>query len=53
MFSAGVADLAWMGTMALVMLAEKALPSGDGVRYAVAGALAVLAAATLLGGRFL
>jgi predicted metal-binding membrane protein len=53
MFSAGVADLVWMAALALVMLAEKTLPSGDGVRYAVAGALSLLAAWTLLGGRLL
>jgi predicted metal-binding membrane protein len=42
-----------MAALALVMLAEKTLPSGDGVRYAVAGALSLLAAWTILGGRFL
>jgi predicted metal-binding membrane protein len=53
MFSAGVADLVWMAALALVMLAEKTLPSGDTVRYLVAGVLAMLAAGTLLGGRSL
>jgi predicted metal-binding membrane protein len=48
MFSAGVADLAWMAALALAMLAEKTLPSGDGPRYVVASALALLAAWTLL-----
>jgi predicted metal-binding membrane protein len=53
MFSAGVADLFWMAALALVMVAEKTLPSGDTVRYLVAGVLAMLAAGTLLGGRSL
>ncbi len=53
MFSAGVANLAWMAMLALAMLAEKTLPSGNGVRYLVAGALALLAAVKLLGGQFL
>jgi len=48
MFSAGVADLAWMAALALAMLAEKTLPSGDGPRYVVAAALALLATWTLL-----
>jgi len=52
MFSAGVANLAWMAMLALAMLAEKTLPSGNPVRYLVAGALALLAAVTLLGGQF-
>jgi predicted metal-binding membrane protein len=50
MFSAGVADLTWMAALALTMLAEKALPSGDRLRFVVAGTLALLAAATLAGG---
>ena len=53
MFSAGVADLVWMAALALVMLAEKTLPSGDSFRQVAAGALAVLAVATLLGVRLL
>jgi predicted metal-binding membrane protein len=48
MFSAGVADLAWMAALALAMLAEKTLPSGDGPRYVVASTLAMLAAFTLV-----
>jgi predicted metal-binding membrane protein len=48
MFSAGVAALAWMAALALAMLAEKTLPSGDGPRYVVASTLALLAAWTLL-----
>jgi predicted metal-binding membrane protein len=42
-----------MAALALVMVAEKTLPSGDTVRYLVAGVLAMLAAGTLLGGRSL
>lgn len=53
MFSAGVADLAWMGALALVMLAEKALPSGESVRYIVGAVLALLAVEALLGVRLL
>lgn len=49
MFSAGVADLAWMVALAMVMLAEKTLPSGDRLRYVVAAALALLAIGSLLG----
>lgn len=49
MFSAGVADLAWMVALAIVILAEKALPSGERLRYVVAAALAVLAIGSLLG----
>lgn len=48
MFSVGVADLAWMAGLAMVMLAEKVLPSGESVRYVVAVALALLAVGTLL-----
>jgi predicted metal-binding membrane protein len=50
MFSAGVADLFWMVALALTMLAEKTLRSGDGVRYGMAGALALLAVGSLIGG---
>ena len=53
MFAAGVADLVWMAALALTMAAEKALPSADGVRRMVAGALALLAIGTLLGGQFM
>jgi predicted metal-binding membrane protein len=48
MFSVGVADLAWMASLAVVILAEKTLPSPDGFRYAVAGGLALLAVGTLI-----
>lgn len=53
MFSAGVANLIWMAVLALTMLAEKTLPSGDRVRYLVAGALSVLAVLALLGAQVL
>jgi predicted metal-binding membrane protein len=53
MFAAGVADLVWMAVLALTMLAEKALPSADGFRRVVAGALALVAVGTLMGGQFL
>jgi predicted metal-binding membrane protein len=43
MFSAGVANMAWMAALALMMLAEKTLPSGDRYRYAVGAALALVA----------
>jgi predicted metal-binding membrane protein len=49
MFSAGVADLAWMVALAMAMLAEKTLPSGERLRYVVAAALALLAIGSLLG----
>jgi predicted metal-binding membrane protein len=50
MFSAGVANIAWMVALALMMLAEKTLPSGDRYRYAVGVALTVVAVVSLLGG---
>jgi predicted metal-binding membrane protein len=53
MFAAGAADLVWMAALAMTMLAEKVLPSADCFRRSVAGALGLLAAGTLLGGRFL
>lgn len=46
MFAAGVAHLAWMGILAIVMLVEKAAPHGDRIVApvgAVLGALALLA----------
>ncbi len=49
MFSAGVADVAWMVALTIAMLAEKTLPSGESLRYLVAGVLGLLAAASLLG----
>ena len=50
MFSAGVANMAWMAALALALLAEKTLPSGDWDRYAVGVALTVVAVVSLLGG---
>ncbi len=49
MFSVGVADLAWMVALTMAMLAEKTLPSGESLRYVVAGVLGLLAAASVLG----
>ena len=46
MFAAGVAHLAWMGVLALVMLVEKAAPGGDRLVVPVGvalGAMGVLA----------
>jgi predicted metal-binding membrane protein len=48
MFSVGVADLVWMVALALAMLAEKTLRSGDAARYSAAAALALLSAWSLL-----
>ena len=48
MFSAGVANMAWMVALALVMVAEKTLPSGDRFRYPVGAALALVALGALL-----
>jgi predicted metal-binding membrane protein len=53
MFSVGVADLVWMAALALAMLGEKTLPSGDRLRYVVAAALALLALEALLRGGML
>jgi predicted metal-binding membrane protein len=47
MFSAGVANLAWMAALTLAILAEKTLASPDAVRRVIALALAVLAVASL------
>jgi predicted metal-binding membrane protein len=43
MFAAGVAHLAWMGALAIVMLFEKGAPNGDRIVVPVGAALAVLA----------
>src|SRR5438270_553300 len=48
MFAAGVAHLAWMGALGLVMVAEKTFPGGDQLARPVGGILALLAAAALL-----
>ena len=49
MFSVGVGDLVWMAALALAMLAEKTLPSGQRVGAGVACALSLVAAGTLIG----
>ena len=43
MFAAGVAHLAWMGVLALIMLVEKGAPHGDRLVKPVGAALAILA----------
>lgn len=48
MFAAGVAHLAWMGALALIMLAEKAAPSGDRIVAPVGAAFGALAAIALV-----
>ena len=48
MFAAGVAHLAWMGILGLIMLAEKTLPGGDRLPRLVGGALGVAAVAVLV-----
>jgi predicted metal-binding membrane protein len=48
MFAVGVAHLAWMGVLALVMVVEKTWPKGDMLTRPLAGVLAALAAISLL-----
>ncbi|HEY5095296.1 MAG TPA: DUF2182 domain-containing protein [Candidatus Eremiobacteraceae bacterium] len=48
MFAAGVAHLAWMGVLALIMLIEKAAPHGDRVVAPVGALFGVLAILSLL-----
>ena len=48
MFAAGVAHLAWMGVLAVIMLVEKATPHGERFVVPVGAALAVLAVLALL-----
>lgn len=48
MFAAGVAHLAWMGVLAIVMLVEKAAPRGDRIVAPVGVALLVLATFALV-----
>jgi predicted metal-binding membrane protein len=48
MFAAGVAHLAWMGVLGLVMFAEKVLPGGARLARPIGAALAGLAIATLV-----
>jgi predicted metal-binding membrane protein len=48
MFAAGVAHLAWMGVLALIMLVEKAMPRGDRLVVPIGAALGALAVTALL-----
>jgi len=47
MFAAGVAHLAWMGVLAVVMLVEKAMPRGDRIVVPVGVTLLAMGAAAL------
>jgi predicted metal-binding membrane protein len=48
MFAVGVAHLAWMGALALIMLIEKTLPAGDRLVRPMGAAIAALALVALL-----
>lgn len=48
MFAAGVAHLAWMGVLGLVMLAEKVFPGGERLARPIGAALAALALVALV-----
>ena len=48
MFAAGVAHMAWMGVLALIMLAEKGLPGGHRLVAPIGAAFGALAAFALL-----
>jgi predicted metal-binding membrane protein len=48
MFAAGVAHLAWMGVLALIMLVEKAAPRGERFVVPIGAGLGVLAIIALL-----
>jgi len=48
MFAAGVAHLAWMGVLALIMLVEKAAPRGDRLVVPIGAALGALAIAAIV-----
>ena len=48
MFAAGVAHLAWMGVLGIIMLVEKGAPGGDRVVAPVGAALAILSVFALL-----
>ena len=48
MFAAGVAHLAWMGALGLVMVAEKTFPGGDRLARPLGAAFAVLAVAAVV-----
>jgi predicted metal-binding membrane protein len=47
MFAAGVAHLAWMGVLGLVMVAEKTFPGGHRLARPIGGTLTVLAVAAI------
>jgi predicted metal-binding membrane protein len=47
MFAAGVAHLAWMGALALIMLVEKGVPHGERIVVPVGATLGLLAAIAL------
>jgi predicted metal-binding membrane protein len=47
MFAAGVAHLAWMGVLGLVMVAEKTFPGGHRLARPIGGVLAALAVAAI------
>jgi predicted metal-binding membrane protein len=51
MFAAGVAHLAWMGVLGVVMLVEKGAPRGDRVVIPVGAGLAILALVAALAPR--
>jgi predicted metal-binding membrane protein len=48
MFAAGVAHLAWMGVLALIMLVEKAAPHGERYVIPIGAALGALAVAAFV-----
>jgi predicted metal-binding membrane protein len=48
MFAAGVAHLAWMGALAIIMLVEKGVPGGDRIVAPVGAAFIVLAVIALI-----
>ena len=48
MFAVGVAHLAWMGVLAVVMVAEKTMPAGDALTRPLAVSLLGLAAIAIL-----
>ncbi len=48
MFAAGVAHLAWMGALAIIMLAEKTFPGGERLTLPIGVTLAALAIGALI-----
>jgi predicted metal-binding membrane protein len=53
MFAAGVAHLYWMALLTLIMLIEKAFPSGDRLVYPVGAIFAILALTALVAPEYL